>query len=103
MPISTNALHYHAMLFDLGKLITMLPKIFDDLVYGLCKASIVQYAFRNTSEKQKVKYSTTQDADAHFCNRSLRPVDGTAVIIGHLDEAYPSIHTHDIEKSFCQG
>ena len=81
MPISTDALHYHAMLFDLSKPITISPKTFDkmwlyiDSVYSRLQQELLQahgtvriqkYECRLWKHK---KSSTTQDTDSKVIKR----------------------------------
>ena len=126
MPISTNAFHHRALLFDLSKPVTMSPEMFDeawpyvDSVYTKLQSELLQA--QGTVRVQKYecrlrkskKSSTTQDGNVnkvikrwhasireqglcHVRIKVSRPVDGTAVTIERLDD---HTHTHDIEESF---
>jgi len=80
MPISTDALHHRAMLFDLSKPVTMSPKTFDkmwpyvDLVYTKLQQELLQAHGRVRAQKYECrlrkskKSSTTQDADGRSLN-----------------------------------
>ena len=126
MPISVEALHNRAILFDLSKPVTMPLAAFDeawryvDSVYTTLRGEdlraygtvrVQKYECRLRKSK---KSNTTRDApdgkvikrrhssirDQGICNVRIkvsRLVDGSAVTIEHLDE---HTHTHDIEESF---
>ena len=124
MPISPDALHSRAMLFDLSKPVTMSPEVFSetwpyvDSVYTKLRGEELQaygtvrvqkYECRLRKSK---KSSTTKDdnkvtkrrhssiRDQGLCQVRIkvsRPVDGSAVTSERMDEY---THTHDIEESF---
>jgi len=122
MPISTDALHHRAMLFDLSKPVAVAQNIWRDLanvdsVYSKLEQELLQahgpvrvqkYECRlwkskksSTTDGKVIKHRHSSIRDAYLRNLQIkvsRPVDATVVIIECLDK---HTHTYDIEKSFC--
>ena len=127
MPISSDALYYRTMLFDLTKPVSMAPEIFDevwpyvDSVYSKLQQELLQNngtirvqkyecrlrksrkssVVRETTDGKVIKRRHSSIRDDNLCQVRIkvsRPVDSTATMtIERLDE---HIHTHDIEESF---
>ena len=106
MPISADAIHYRALLFNLSEPVTMAPNIFDeawpyvDSVYTKLRSEpMVQYALGHMSAGKVIKRRCSSIRDPGLCEVHIkvsRLVDGS-VTIERLDE---HTHTHDIEESF---
>ena len=127
IPISSDALYYRTMLFDLSKPVSISLEKFNqvwpfvDSVYTKLQQELLQN--NGTIRVQKYgcrlrksrKSNTARDAqasgkvikrrysmvrDQHLCHVRIKvsyPVDGTAVPIERLDDY---THTHNIEESF---
>ncbi|KAF8425213.1 hypothetical protein EV426DRAFT_573443 [Tirmania nivea] len=125
MPISTDALHYRTLLFELSKPVTIPTEKFDEIwpyvdsVYTSLSGEVLQcngtiqvrkYECRlrkstksstaKVTEGKIIKRRHSSIRDKHQCHVRIkvsRPIDGTAVTIQRLDE---HTYTHDIEESF---
>ena len=126
MPISPDALHSRALLFDLTKPVTMPSEMFSetwsyvDSVYtklrgeelqAYGKVRVQKYECRlrkskksstakSASDNKVIKRRHSSIREQGICQVRIkvsRPVDGSAVTIERMDEY---THTHDIEESF---